>query len=212
MSKQGARGSHAGKKFFAVCVIISYMNIKKKIIAFDFFGIICSEVAPIWFEKFFPKEKAHKLKNKYLQPADVGEISLDSLFLNLEKLVGVPPAQIWKDWLSLVKIDNDVVSIIQSLQKDFQIVLFSNAVSTFLRQILKENDLERLFDFIVISSEIGIAKPDPNFFRKALEIIDASPEEIFFIDDNLENTKTAEKLGIQAILFKDLETLEVFKK
>jgi len=188
------------------------MDSKKKIIAFDFFGVICSEVAPIWFEQFFPREKAHKLKNKYLQSVDVGEISLDSLFLNLEELVDVEPAQIWKDWLSLAKVNNDVVSIIKSLQKDFQVVLFSNAVSVFLRQILKENNLERLFDFIIISSEIGIAKPDPDFFKKALEIIGASPEEIFFIDDNLENTKAAEKLGIQTVVFKGIETLKTLEK
>lgn len=188
------------------------MNINKKIIAFDFFGVICSEVAPFWFQKFFPKEKAYKLKDEYLQSADLGKISLDSLFSNLEELTGETPEQIQKDWISLARIDNDVVSLIQSLQKEYKIVLFSNAVPKFLRQILKENDLEKLFDSIIISSEIGVAKPDPAFFKKALDIIEASPEDIFFIDDNLENVKEAEKLGIQAAVFKDIETLKMLRR
>lgn len=188
------------------------MDFNKKIIALDFFGVICSEVAPFWFQKFFPEEKSYKLKDEYLQQADVGKISLDSLFYNLEKLTGTTSKQIQKDWLSLAKINDNVVSVIESLQKDYRIVLFSNAVSMFLRQILKENDLERLFDSIVISSEIGIAKPDPVFFRKALEIINASPDELFFIDDNPENVRVAEKLGIQSVVYKDLETLKILEK
>lgn len=188
------------------------MDFDKKIIAFDFFGVICSEVAPFWFQKFFPMEKAHELKDKYLEPADIGKISLDSLFTNLEELTGVAPEQIQKDWLSLAKIDGNVVSVIETLQKDYRIVLFSNAVPVFLRQLLKENDLERLFDSIVISSEIGIVKPDSAFFRKALEMINATPEEVFFIDDNSENVKAAEKLGIKSVVYKDLETLSVFEK
>ena len=29
-------------------------------VVFDFFGVISSEVAPFWFEKYFPKEEARK--------------------------------------------------------------------------------------------------------------------------------------------------------
>jgi putative hydrolase of the HAD superfamily len=188
------------------------MDPNKKIIAFDFFGVICSEVAPFWFQRFFSEEKASELKNKYLQQADIGKISLGSLFSNLEELTGATPEQIQKDWLSLAKINNDVVSVIEFLQKNYRIVLFSNAVPKFLRKILKENNLERLFDSVVISSEIGVAKPDLAFFRKALKIIKASPEEVFFIDDNLENIQAAGQLGIQSVVYKDLDTLNIFKK
>ncbi len=187
------------------------MDVKKKIIAFDFFGVICSEVAPIWFEHFFPKEKACELKDRYLYPADVGKVSLDSLLKSLEELVDIPLEQIKKDWFSLAKVNNEVVSVIRNLQKNFQIVLFSNAPSSFIRQILKENNLENLFQSVIISSEIGFVKPNPDFFKKALDIIDVPVEKILFIDDNQKNTEAAEKLGIQSIVFKGAETLKSIK-
>lgn len=180
----------------------------KKVIAFDFFGVICSEVAPIWFQKFFPKEKALKLKEQYLQPADLGKISFDSLLSGLGELVTVPPSKIEADWLTQAKIDDEVVSIVETLQNDFKVVLFSNAVPKFLRQILAKNNLERLFDFIIISSEIGIVKPDPAFFAKALETINNLPKDVLFIDDNSENVRAANKFRIESVVFQDVDTLK----
>ncbi|MGH7484181.1 MAG: HAD family hydrolase [bacterium] len=59
----------------------------------------------------------------------------------------------------------------------------------------------------VFSHRIKTAKPDPDFFRKALESIGATAQESVFIDDLLENVLGARAVGIRAFQFADARTL-----
>jgi HAD superfamily hydrolase (TIGR01509 family) len=52
-----------------------------------------------------------------------------------------------------------------------------------------------------------VAKPDPEIFRRALEVIGALPQNVVFIDDLIENVLAARLLGIQSFQFVDAEQL-----
>ena len=52
---------------------------------------------------------------------------------------------------------------------------------------------------IVVSGEEKLIKPDPKIFQVLLKRYDLKAEESVFIDDNLENIKTAESLGFACI-------------
>ncbi|MBI2011182.1 HAD-IA family hydrolase [Candidatus Daviesbacteria bacterium] len=74
--------------------------------------------------------------------------------------------------------------------------------------------LDKIFLDIFTVSNIG-PKTDPNSYLKIAGIINAPPEEILFIDDQLKNTKAAKEAGLQTIhfqsndqLFKDLDLLD----
>jgi putative hydrolase of the HAD superfamily len=56
-----------------------------------------------------------------------------------------------------------------------------------------------LFDAVVISSEVGMRKPDERIFRHALELLGTDPAECVFIDDIEHNIRAAERLGIRGI-------------
>jgi FMN phosphatase YigB (HAD superfamily) len=62
--------------------------------------------------------------------------------------------------------------------------IISNGPSDLQRYKLKLFDLEREFDPIVISGEIGVAKPDQKIFRYALERAGVSPEEALYVGDS----------------------------
>ena len=69
---------------------------------------------------------------------------------------------IWRSW------------DLAGLSKEAQLVLISNATSRLL------SDLRRLgiaedFDYIINSSEVGFAKPDPNIYSAALDTVGAAP-------------------------------------
>jgi putative hydrolase of the HAD superfamily len=61
----------------------------------------------------------------------------------------------------------------------------SNA-ETCLRAILEENQLAKHFDTIVISEEVGVEKPDPSIFQKALDKLDFTPDKCVHIGDTIE--------------------------
>jgi 2-haloacid dehalogenase len=79
----------------------------------------------------------------------------------------------------------------------------SNWAASKFVQVRGSYDFFNLFQDIVISGEIRIAKPDPRIFQYLLERINRPPQECLFIDDSPVNIAAARSLGFQVILFKD---------
>ena len=57
------------------------------------------------------------------------------------------------------------------------------------------------FDYIMVSGEVKIVKPDPRIYLALLEKIGRPPAECVFIDDSTVNTLAASQLGFQTIHF-----------
>jgi putative hydrolase of the HAD superfamily len=77
-----------------------------------------------------------------------------------------------------------------------------------LRSVLRANNLEKLFDFVIISSEVRVAKPNKEIFINLTEVADVQATSVIFIDDNPENVKVATDLAMTAILFTDTSSLD----
>jgi haloacid dehalogenase superfamily, subfamily IA, variant 3 with third motif having DD or ED len=61
--------------------------------------------------------------------------------------------------------------------------------------------LRNLFSAFFTSCYLGIVKPHPDAYRRAMEIAQRRPEECLFIDDRPMNVEVARILGIRAIHF-----------
>lgn len=72
-----------------------------------------------------------------------------------------------------------------------RVVLVSNAQSCYTRPELAALGLDRAFDRIVISSEVGVRKPSPAIFRRALEAEHLTPDRVFMVG----NDERADILG-----------------
>ena len=69
------------------------------------------------------------------------------------------------------------------------------------RSVLKENGLIEQLNPIIISSEVGIEKPDRKIFELALERSGISPENCLYVGDNYyDDVKGASQLGIRTLL------------
>lgn len=67
--------------------------------------------------------------------------------------------------------------------------------------------LFRKDDRFVFSHRFRVAKPDPEFFRRALEVVGALPHHTIFVDDLVENVIAARTIGMKAYQFHDSITL-----
>jgi HAD superfamily hydrolase (TIGR01509 family) len=63
-------------------------------------------------------------------------------------------------------------------------------------------------DRLIFSHRFLTAKPDPEMFQRALEIIGALPSQAVFVDDLLENVLAARSVGITSFQFRDTFSLE----
>jgi HAD superfamily hydrolase (TIGR01509 family) len=175
------------------------MNIKG--ILFDFFGVICSEVAEPWFEKHGSGMTYQEFRDNHIYPYDAGRVSDAETWTILARISGQSE--------ELALIDMAVVDYIRKLASTYQITLITNAGADFFWSVLAANNIQDLFPIVVVSSEEKIVKPDPRIYETALTRMGLLPEEVLFIDDRKVNLEGAQGLGIQTLEFSTLSQLQL---
>jgi len=178
-----------------------------KTVVFDFFGVICSEIAPYVLPKYLSRETAIEIKRTLVHQADLGLISQDAMFEKLAQITGAPAKRLEEEFWAYARIDENVVNLIESLGHTHRVALLTNAIVPITREIFARHNLERLFETILVSSEEGMAKPDPAFYTLLLDRMGARPEDAVMIDDNPDNIAGAKAAGMQGILFESREKL-----
>jgi FMN phosphatase YigB (HAD superfamily) len=64
--------------------------------------------------------------------------------------------------------------------------IVTNGPTEVQRAKLELLEVDRLVDFVLVSEEFGVAKPDPEIFREALRLAGVKPEEAIFVGDSVE--------------------------
>ena len=106
--------------------------------------------------------------------APLPEQTLDGLFDELYQHFAEPAA--WS-------LFPDVLPALNALSRDHRLMVLSN-FDRRLRSILDGHDLSRFFEQIVISSEVGAAKPHPRMFQAALTAVGLPPQDCLHIGDD----------------------------
>ncbi|MEQ4498829.1 HAD family hydrolase [Nocardioides kribbensis] len=55
------------------------------------------------------------------------------------------------------------------------------------------------FDVSVYSCDLGVAKPDPAYFERAVAMIGADPDDVVFVDDRADNVASACGVGLRGV-------------
>lgn len=97
---------------------------------------------------------------------------------------------------------------IKDKNPNVRIIIATNHVS-FIRNFIGESFGVDYLDDVLISAEIHKIKPNFDFFEHILNKYQLKPNELLFLDDNIENTDAAEKLGINTIYVN--ENSDLFK-
>jgi putative hydrolase of the HAD superfamily len=77
-----------------------------------------------------------------------------------------------------------------------------------IADVFKEFDWAKGFTHNTWSCYLRMAKPDPAIYHHVVDALGVRPEEALFLDDRQENILSAEAVGLQAILFRDVEQLQ----
>ena len=81
----------------------------------------------------------------------------------------------------------------------YRLAILSNHAHEWARRITKNLDLEGRCDPIIISEEVGLAKPDRAIYELILGKLGRNPEQCVFIDDKLKNIIAARDMGIKGV-------------
>ena len=145
----------------------------------------------------FAGEMGHK--------AALGEVNAEQVWewvrqeLDLSREEG---QQLTRDFWQDDDLDQKLVGYIRELRPQFRTGLISNAWLELRELLVHHFHIDDAFDDLVISAEVGLAKPDPAIYELALERLKVPADCAVFVDDFESNIAAARELGIHAILFR----------
>ena len=143
--------------------------------------------------------------------AKTGKIVHTEMWETLLAPLGLTTSEAQRDFLTQLYEDEGILPemrlLVEKLHNDYRLGILSNWDDR-LEEILEDRlGISRYFYAIVNSHRIGVAKPDKEAYLRALEQLQATPQEVLFIDDLSRNTKVAAELGIHTHVYRDLHTL-----
>jgi epoxide hydrolase-like predicted phosphatase len=109
-------------------------------------------------------------------------------------------------------IRGDILDLIEKIRTNNKIkVLCLSNVNFSHWQYLKQlyPKILESFDDYILSFEVHLTKPDTRIFDLAINKTGCKPREILFIDDGLNNVRSASEKGINGIKFTNLENLRL---
>ncbi len=99
----------------------------------------------------------------------------------------------------------EVTELLSALAPHYTLACLSNCNTIHWKRLGAE--VHQHFDAAFLSFEMGLAKPNPQIFARALEHLDVPPERVYFFDDSEENLRAASEHGICAELVRGVTQL-----
>ncbi|MBU1125065.1 MAG: HAD family phosphatase [Candidatus Omnitrophica bacterium] len=147
------------------------------------------------------------------QAFEEGRLSPEEFYGEVKKALAIDIdyqsfVSLWNEIFFLSEKNLQVYQIATSLMSRYQVLILSNINILHLEYIKKIFPVFSAFSHFLASCELGIIKPNPAIYRKALRILQTSPAETFYTDDRIELVASARELGMHGFLFESVETLK----
>jgi len=129
--------------------------------------------------------------------ASLGRIGADEFWLR----AGLS-AELEDDYLDRHRLNRGVVELLSlARQVGVPVWCLSNDIARWSRKLRERLGIEEYLQQSIISSDVGMRKPDAGIYHALIEASDRRPDELLFIDDRPANIAAAHSLGIDSILF-----------
>jgi FMN phosphatase YigB (HAD superfamily) len=141
-------------------------------------------------------------------PCNTGRLAGGALRNAIASAAGVPLdddafAAVWSCHFT---VHEQVLPLVESLAGRVKLLLVSNTNAAHIEALRPRLPVLERFDSLVLSHEIGIAKPDPGIFAEALRRAGTAPDRTVFFDDVPAYVEAARAAGLRAEVFTDAPT------
>ena len=184
-----------------------------KAIIFDVGGVLVKETSKHLYKRLaealgIDYQALYEFRSNYSKRLLLGKMRPEEFASLAEKKFMVENfLKEWEEAYLQLPINYELLELVKQLRRDYRVSIISNIIS-IQAKINYKRGLFNGFNPIVLSCDVGYAKPDKEIYRIALNRLNLNPEACVFIDDREANIQAAKELGISSILFKDKEQLE----
>ena len=191
---------------------------KIKAIIFDIGGVLGpdSNVLDTHYKSIVDKTglttaEIEKIFKEHWPKIIVGKEKISEFWAEVSKISRkkVTPDELEKLYDESMSTYDEVIKYAQSLkEKGYHLAILSNVSREWMNLKVHKFGLDKIFEKIFCSCFLGIAKPDPEIYTTVLTDLELTADEAVFIDDREENVISANKVGIKAVLYTDLNHLK----
>ena len=187
-------------------------------IGFDYLGVVARLPAGDFFDEVAelaqaPRSKVKATYGHHSRAFQTNQMDMATLWRHVAADLGIADRfeALWRAANQRVPIiDLDALKLVEQLrQAQYRVGLLSNlAAGTPWAEHFYGQHVDRHFDAVGLSGEIGFAKPDIAAFEWLASSLGVRCDEMIFIDDRLESMAGVEAMGIRPILYHNLEQLK----
>lgn len=178
-----------------------------KAVLFDFGGVLSEAGARgsirSWLGRIYGVDINVKSMNQTFYKMWRGQMSEEDFFADIHRQFPDTPIVTKADFLKNMqefRRSEPVYELVAQLRANgIKTGILSNVFSIGVNA-LRAGGFYEGFDPLLLSSEIGYAKPDPEFYQMAIDRFGVKPEEIIFIDDQQDVLQPAKDMGMHVIL------------
>jgi len=190
----------------------------KRTIVFDLGGVLIDWNERYLFEKIFVNDAPameHFLANICTRDWNAQQDAGRSFEDGIRELVAQHPQHepniraYFERWEEMIKGDiTATVQILVALKRaGYPLFALSNWSAETFPAMRKRFEFLQLFETIVLSGEVGTAKPGAEIYEIFLKTVNRDATDCLFIDDMKDNINTAKEKGFQTIHFESPEQL-----
>lgn len=179
-----------------------------KAIIFDCFGVVVSDTFDALIDDLnLSKSDVEKISS-LLDKSNKGTIAPEEYRAAAAKIVNLPVEEYTERMRRNVK-NYQLLSYIEELRKSYKVAMLSNVGSRdSLESRFDKGELERRFDVVVASAEIGFAKPEAQAYEITASDLGVLLRECVMIDDREQYCDGARGVGMKAILYQTFEGMK----
>jgi putative hydrolase of the HAD superfamily len=145
-------------------------------------------------------------------PAITGEIKREEWLESIAEALHVDVSVVLEWDADKGEIVPEVLQFVKDVRKaGMRVCLATNAMDD-LADVLALHGITKQFDAVANSSEIGVHKPAPGYFRAACALVGAHPRQCLFIDDTDRNIRAARAAGLSAYRYTPGDDLSYARK
>ncbi len=120
----------------------------------------------------------------------------------LEARAGRALPPLHETWRAAQHVIPENVALVRALRPPYRTAILSNADASLPQRLREGLGIRDLFDAVVCSAEVGIAKPEPAIYRLAAARLNLPPETCVFVDDDERNVAAATGVGMRGVYFR----------
>lgn len=135
-----------------------------------------------------------------------GSISFEQFDSIMGKELSLPHFKWEEYYLENVETMPGVNDLVRWIAQYYEIGIFSNSFPGVIEKLLAKKTIPDVkYTAVIDSSKVGLVKPDPQIYQKALQLANVEPREILLIDNERPNLKSADTAGWHGLYFDETD-------